>query len=153
MKLNKRQKKIVYDLVSVVVVTVIVVIAMFNFKDYVNRSEAMRAMTHLGQICLDYRSENNQVPSTYYVDSIKKQLEGGVRAGEIIYRGRWITFGASDDEILAYTKKGYGRFFLGSGYIVLRLDGTVEWMKPQQFKELLASRQSTEEKRFTEQNP
>ena len=40
---------------------------------------------------------------------------------------------------------------LGSGYIVLRLDGRVEWMGEKEFKKLLDSQQSPDEKRFDEQ--
>jgi hypothetical protein len=153
MKLNKRQKSLIYNSIFVVVITAATIIGMFNFKDYVNRKESMRAMHHLSQICLNYRKENNMVPSTHYIENIKKQLEGAARASQIVYRGRWITFGATGDEILAYLKKDYDSSFLSSGYIVLRLDGRVEWMKGEEFQKVLSQQQSPEEKSFTEQYP
>jgi hypothetical protein len=148
MALNKRQKSIIYNSIFVVVFTITTVFGMIHLKDHVNRKEAIRAMEQLGKICIEYRSENKMVPSTHYIEKIKKQLEGSARAGAIIYRGRWISFGAKDDEILAYSQKKYSHSFIKSGYIVLRLDGTVEWMGARQFEELLSSQQSPEEKRF-----
>jgi len=151
--MNKRQKSVIYNFIIVVVFTAVAVIGMFNFKDYVNRSEAMRAMNHLGRICRQYREENSQVPSTHFFDNIKSELEGSARAGQIVYRGRWIPFGASDDEVLAYTLKNYRHSIFGKGSVVLRFDGRVEWMKKKQFEELLDSQQNYEEKELITQEP
>jgi hypothetical protein len=119
------------------------VIGLVNFKDWVNKSESMRAMQQLGQIVLSYREQNGSVPPNYYVDDIRKQLEGIERAGDLKYRARWIEYGAGPDTILAYTRKKYGNFLFGSGAIVLRLDGRVEWMKMKEFDELLAKQQTS----------
>jgi hypothetical protein len=146
--MNERQKSIVRNFVFVVVITIAAVIGLVNFKDYVNRTEAMRAMEHLGRVVLGYRQMHGSVPAQYYIDEIKKELEGSARLGNIAYRARWIQFGATGDEILAYTRKDYGNSVFGSGYIVLRLDGRVEWMKPQEFEPLLRSQQSAEEKKL-----
>lgn len=150
-KFTKRQKNIIADFIVVIIIVIAAVVAMVNFKDYVNRKEAMRAMGHLGRVVLAYREAHGQIPSQYYVDEIEKQLEGSVRMGNLIYRARWIGFGAGKDEILAYTKKDYGLLF-GSGYVVLRLDGSVEWMGVEEFETLLNSQQSTEERKLNEEN-
>lgn len=149
--MNKRQKSIIRDFILVVVITIAAVVGLVNFKNHVNRTEAMRAMEHLGQVVLRYRESHGSVPAQYYVDEIKKELEGSARLGALKYRARWIEFGATDDEILAYTRKDYGSSILGTGYIVLRLNGRVEWMKEKEFKELLDSQQSPEEKRLDEE--
>ncbi len=146
--MNERQKSVVRDFILVVVITIAAVVGLVSFKDYVNRTEAMRAMGHLGQVVLGYREAHGSVPAQYYVDEIKKKLEGSARLGALKYRARWIEFGATDDEILAYVKKDYGYLIYGTGYIVLRLDGRVEWMKEKEFESLLDSQQSLEEKRF-----
>lgn len=143
--MNRRQKSIMYDFIFVVVIIVLAVVGLMNFKDYVNRTEAMRAMDHLGRVVLGYRQAHGAVPAEYYVDEVKKELEGSPRLGKLVYRARWIAFGATDDAILAYTEKRY-RSILGHGYVVLRLDGRVEWMKEKQFRKLLGSQQSAEEK-------
>ena len=77
--MNRRQKTILIDFITVIIVTVIAVVAMINFKDWVNRSEAMRAMEHLGKIVLQYRKNYGSVPPESYVDRIKEDLEGHVR--------------------------------------------------------------------------
>jgi len=149
--MNKRQKNIIRDFIFVVVITLSAVIGLVNFKDYVNRTEAMRAMGQLGRVVLGYRQAYGSVPAQYYVDEIKGELEGSIRLGNLKYRARWIEFGATGDEILAYTPKDYGRSIFGKGFVVLRLDGRVEWMKEKKFKALLDSQQSQEEKRLIEE--
>ena len=139
--MNKRQKAILVEFISVVVITAIAVVAMINLKDWVNRSEAMRAMEHLGQEVFKYRKDNGVLPSD--VDNIKKGVPGWVRLGNLRYRARWIDFFESTpDEVLAYTEKNYRSSLLSNGYVVLRLDGRVEWMGKQEFEKLLAQQQS-----------
>ena len=131
----------------VIAITAIAVVAMINFRDWVNHSEAMRAMEHLGQIVLKYRDDPNHpsVPPKSWVDSQRENLPGNVRLGNLQYRARWIDFESTPDEILAYTEKNYRSLLIGSGYIVLRLDGRVEWMGKKEFEMLLAQQQSPEE--------
>ena len=143
--MNRRQKTILIDFITVIIVTVIAVVAMINFKDWVNRSEAMRAMEHLGKIVLQYRKNYGSVPPESYVDRIKEDLEGHVRLGALHYRALWINLESTPDEILAYTEKNYRSLLLGSGYVVLRLNGRVEWMNKQQFETLLVQQQSQAE--------
>jgi hypothetical protein len=140
--MNKRQKAILIEFTAVAVVTVIAVVAMVNLKDWLNRAEAMRALEQLGQIVLDYRSARHSVPPESYVDQLRTDLEGHVRLGNLRYRGLWIDFESGPDEILAYTEKDYRSFVAGKGYIVLRLDGRVEWLDKAEFETLLAQQQS-----------
>lgn len=140
--MNRRQKTILIDFTIVIVVTAIAVVAMINLKDWVNRSETVRAMEHLGRIVLQYRKDQGCVPPESYVDRIKEDLEGYARLGGLQYRARWINFESTPDEILAYTQKNYRSLIIGKGFIVLRLDGRVEWMDKQHFETLLAQQQS-----------
>ena len=154
--MNKRQKAILVEFISVIVITAIAVVAMTNLKDWVNRSEAIRAMKDLSQKVLEYQQEYRRnyrqeygkeypyaaVPTEYYINSIKKDLEGWVRLGNLRYRARWIGPEATPDEVLAYTEKKYRSLLLSDGYVVLRLDGRVEWMGKQEFEQLLAQQQS-----------
>jgi len=130
---------------TVIVITAIAVVAMINFRDWVNHSEAMHAMNDLGQEVLKYREKHGSVPPKSYVDGIKENLKGGVRLGELQYRALWIDSDSTPDEILAYTEKNYPSLLVGDGFIVLRLDGRVEWMDKKEFKTLLAQQQSPEE--------
>lgn len=132
----------------VIVITAIAVVAMINFKDWVNRSEARRAVEHLGQIVLKYRKDNGALPPESYVNNIKKALEGSARLGKLQYRALWIDSDSTPDEILAYTEKDYSSLLVGDGFIVLRLDGRVEWMGKEEFKTLLKQQQSPEEVRM-----
>lgn len=143
--MNRRQKAILKDIVTVIVVTAIAVVAMINLKDWVNRSEAMRAMQHLGQIVLQHRKDQGSLPPESYIDGIKENLPGHARLGKLHYRALWIDFDSTNDEVLAYTEKNYRSLTLGRGFIVLRLDGRTEWMEKQQFETLLARQQSPEE--------
>ncbi len=149
--MNRRQKAILTNIVIIIVITAFAVLAMINFKDWVNRSEAIRAMEYLGQIALQYRKEHGSVPPQSYVDRVREDLPGNARLGDMRYRGLWIDFESSGDEILAYAKKEYHSLLLSDGFIVLRLDGRVEWMGEKEFKELLAQQQSPVEIQMLQQ--
>ena len=140
--MNRRQKSILINAISVITITSIAVVAMINLKDWVNRSEAMRAMEDLGKLVLQYRTENGSVPPQSYVDSIKTNLKGHVRLGDLQYRALWIDFDSTPDDVLAYVEKKYHSLVLSNGFIVLRLDGRVEWMQKQRLDVLLARQQS-----------
>ena len=140
--MNRYQKTVLIKFVIITVVTVIAVATMVQFKNWVSHSEAMRAMEHLGRIVFKYRKDNGSVPPQSYVDSIKGNLEGSVRLGGLTYRGRWIGFDSTGDEILAYSERSGGSLLFGAGFIVLRLDGRVEWMDKEKFKALLTKQQS-----------
>ncbi|MHC4465374.1 MAG: hypothetical protein ACYSYW_02330 [Planctomycetota bacterium] len=118
---------------------------MINFKDWVNRSEAIRAMEHLSQIVIQYRQDHGAVPPESFVDSIRDDLQGGARLKELVYRARWIGFESIPEDILAYARKETRSFFIKDGYVVLRRDGKVEWMKEADFEALLAQQQSQDE--------
>jgi hypothetical protein len=143
--MNKRQKAIFIECVIVIAATAAAVIAMVNLRDWVNRSEAVRAMTHLGRIVVQYRQEHRSIPPEPYLDSVRQELEGHLRLGTFTYRGRWIDFESPPDEILAYAKKDYSSLLVGKGYVVLRQDGTVQWLKKNEFETLLRRQQSPEE--------
>jgi hypothetical protein len=149
--MNRRQKAILTNIITVIIITAFAVLAMINFKDWLNRSEAIRAMEHLGRIALQYRKEHGSVPPQSYVDSVRGDLPGNVRLGAMRYRGLWIGFESSGEEILAYVKKEYHSSLLSDGFIVLRLDGRVEWMGEKEFKELLARQQSAIEIQMLQQ--
>lgn len=144
--MNKHQKNIIIDSAVVITVTAVAVVAMINFKDYVNWSESMQAINQLSQIVLKYRKTYGAIPPESYINDITEDLPGKARLGKIMYRAAWIDFGASSDEILAYVKKSYHSFIMHDGYIVLKLDGRVEWVEPKRFEELLAKQQKPMEK-------
>ena len=149
--MNKRQRAILIDFATVIVITAIAVVAMINFKDWVNRSEAMRAMEELRQRVKQYREGHGSAPPKSWVDAQRETLPGNVRLGNLQYRARWITFESTPDEILAYAERNYRFRLVGKGYIILRLGavlsdkGRVEWMGKQEFETLLARQQSPEE--------
>jgi len=148
--MNRQQKNLIIDILIIVVATSIAVSAMFTFKDWVNRNEAVRAVNHLGQLVLEYKNRYGSIPPQSYIDDVKNTLEGYVRVGDLQYRARWIDIDCSGDEILAYTEKFYHSPFSASGYIVLRLNGRVEWMDVKDFKALLTKQQSPLEVAVTE---
>lgn len=143
--MNRRQKNLLRDLLAVVAITTIAVVAMIIFRDWINRSEDRRAMERLGQVVLQYRKNYGALPPKTYVDKIREDLKGYVRLGELQYRALWIDSGSMADEILAYTEKKSHSLLVDDGYLVLRLDGRVEWMSKKEFEMLLAQQQSPEE--------
>jgi len=143
--MNKHQRVILIKFTTVIVVTAIAIVAMINVKDWINRSEAMRAMEHLGQRVLDYRQAYHSVPPESYVTNIKETLEGHVRLGNLQYRAQWIDFESTPEEILAYAEQKYPSSLLNDGFVVLRLSGRVEWLGKQEFEKVLARQQSQKE--------
>ena len=137
--MNGRQRAILIEFVLVLAATVAAVVGMANLKDYVNRSEAMRAMTQLGQRVLEYRRQHGSLPPESFIQSIKGDLEGAVRMGNVRYRALHIGPGAPTDTILAYSLKKHSFSFLQDGYVVLRLDGQVEWLPTSRFATLFAT--------------
>ncbi len=138
----RRQKTLLRDVIAVIAFTAIAVAVIINLKDWINRSEAIQAMEYLGQEVLRYRKDNGILPSESYVTSIKENLESGARLGNLRYRALWIDFEATPDEILAYTEENYRSSLVSNGYVVLRLNGLVQWMSKREFEELLARQQS-----------
>ena len=60
--MNRRQRAILIDFTIVITITAVAVAAMINFKDWVNHSEAMRAMENLGEIIREWRQKHGAVP-------------------------------------------------------------------------------------------
>ena len=144
--MNKYQKRVIVKALVVASVTTFFVVGMTEFKNVVNRSEAIRAMENLGQKILAYRKEHGTIPPQNYVDRIRGTLPGHARLGDVRYRARWIGFEADDKEILAYAPKGCNSLLTGTGKIFLTLDGQVQWMDKSKFQILLEKQQSQLEK-------
>ncbi len=143
MKLNKRQKSLIWNLVAVTAVTFGFVILLMNLKDSVNKSEAISSMKALSSILLEYRKQTGALPPESYVDDIVKQI-GAVRIGKLNYRARWIKWHAPRDSIVVYSEKIY-KSIVRSGYVVMFLDGRVEFMSSRDFEPILARQQSEAE--------
>jgi hypothetical protein len=142
---DRRQRALLVESVVVLIATMGAVVGMVQLKDYVNRSEAMRAMTQLGQRVLQYQEQYGSLPPQSFVDNIKSDVEGAVRMGNVNYRARWIGLDAPSDTILAYSQKRLPSSFLKDGYVVLHLDGTVQWLPTREFAGLLAGQRAAGE--------
>jgi type II secretory pathway pseudopilin PulG len=158
--MNRKQKAILIEIITVIVITIIAIVVMISLRDYVNRKEAEMAMTILGKRIRQYRVENGLVPPEYWLDEQRENLPGEVRLGEFHYRARWIGVESAPDEILAYTEQKSRSLFFKNGFFVLRLkevlppyrgtnddgqetrDVHIEWMESEEFKATLARQQS-----------
>jgi hypothetical protein len=140
--MNRQQKILVVNFVTVVFVTAVFVVGMMHVKDWLNKSEAIRAMEHIGELVLQYRQKYGSLPAESYLAPVKAKF---VRLGELHYRAQWIDFDSPADTILAYTKKELRSELVKSGYVVLRLDGQVQWMEKRQFEQLLRQQQTERE--------
>lgn len=141
--MNQRQKSIIIRSVVVIVGTAAFVAVMLSVRDHVNRTEAMRTMEYLGEKVRQYRAKYNSTPSKSYLTGQRTEFQDA-RLGDFEYRAPWIEFGASPDTILAYARKNY-QFIIGIGYIVMRLDGHVEWMEKDNFEAVLKKQQTEAE--------
>lgn len=146
--MNKRQRQILRESLIIIAVTAFAVFIIINVKDLVNRSEAMRAMNALSKKISEHRKKYNQLPPESWIESQKQHLPGAPRLGEIKYRALWINTNSSEDEILAYSAKEYNSFFVGQGYVILRLNGKVQWMNKKEFEKLLKKQKAEAESKL-----
>ena len=143
--MNKRQKTMLKEATIIVVITAVAVFAMINFKDYINRSEVIKSLNNLSSVVKKHKETYGSVPSESYIEQIQDQLQGALRLGGLQYRSRWIDFDSPENTILAYTEKTYKSPFVGSGYVVLMLNGQVEWMSKKEFNEIFATQKKPQE--------
>jgi hypothetical protein len=139
--MNKAQTRLLTNLIGTVVIIVVFIFGFGNFKDYVNKTEAIRAFKQLGQEVLKYRNETGQLPSEAMIANLKEQLEGSARVGNIDYRAQYISIDSPPDTIVAYTDKEYN-WLIKSGFVVLLLDGRVLYLAPKEFNDLLAKQRT-----------
>ena len=145
-----KKRILLIESLLVLAATVAAVVGMIHLKDYVNRSEALRAVNQLGRRVLDYRQQHGSLPPQSFVDTAKDQVEGSVRIGNLRYRALWIESDAASETILAYSQKRHPSSLLRDGYVLLRLDGRVEWMPRDEFEIQLACQQSEAEVRASQ---
>ena len=143
--MKKRQKSMLIEVIVVVTITTLAVLAMINFKDYVNKSEATKSFHQLSGIIKDYKEKYGSIPPESYLQQIKDDLQGSLRLGGLQYRSRWIDFDSPPDTILAYTERNFRSPFVDSGYVVLKLNGQVQWMEKKEFEQILATQQTPQE--------
>ena len=143
--MNSRQRALLTESLLVLTATAGAVVGMMHLKDYINRSEALRAMDQLGRRVLEYRQRYGSLPPESFLDSVKGDLEGAVRMGNVRYRALYIGLDAAPDTILAYSERRYPSSFVRDGYVVLRLSGQVEWLPVARFAALLATQRAPAE--------
>ncbi len=141
--MNKRQRSIITNFIFVTVGTTIFVGVMINAKDVINKSEAIRGMELLGEGVRKYRDNYHSTPSESYFNQLKNSIST-IRLGDISYRAQWIGFDDGPDTVLAYSYKNY-IFLVKRGYVVMRLDGSVEWIERREFEKLLKKQQTETE--------
>ena len=147
--MNKRQRSILIEVFTVLIVTAVAVVGMINFKDYVNRSEAVAAMEQLGQFVLQHKADTGRTPSESVFLTKAREVQGGVRLVGLKYRGLWLGPDADPNDTLAYAEKTYPSSMLDDGYVVLQLDGTVHWVPKTEFEKRLARQRSDVEIEMT----
>lgn len=149
--MNRQQKKLVANVVTVITFTVAMVVGFANIKNAINRSETTRAMRIISDEILKYKKETGSLPSTAYVTEFTDKI-GAVRLGNFQYRAQWIEFNSDPNTtILAYSKNNY-RGFVKAGYVTLWLNGKVEWIPQKPFEEILAEQQKQQELQWLQEN-
>lgn len=130
-----RKKRLLMDAAVVLLITTASVVGIIHFKDYINRRDALLAVGQLGEKILAYRESQDVLPPEETVQALKEQVSGRTRLGRLTYRAAWITPESKPDTPLAFTQQNYKSLLVSDGYIILRLDGTVEWLNTEQFNE------------------
>lgn len=143
--MKKRQKSILIEAIVVVAITTFGVLAMINFKDYVNKTEATKFFQQLSITISEHKEKYGSIPPESYIQQVKDELQGSLRLGGLQYRSRWIDFDSPPDTILAYTERNYRSPFVDGGYLVLTLDGQVQWIEKKEFEQILATQQKPQE--------
>ena len=143
--MKKRQKSMLIEVTVVVAVTTFAVLAMMNFKDYINKSEATKSFHHLSSVIKNYKEKYGSTPPESYLQQVRDNLQGSLRLGGLQYRSRWIDFDSPPDTILAYTERNFRSPFVNSGYVVLKLNGQVQWMEKKEFEQIFATQQKPQE--------
>ena len=128
-----RKKRLMIDVGVVLVITAVAVVSMIHLKDYINRREALLAVQQLGEKILAYQETQGSLPPEETVQALKQQVSGRARLGRLTYRAPWITPQSRPDSLLAFTQQDYNSLIVSNGFIILRLDGTVQWLNTQQF--------------------
>jgi hypothetical protein len=142
--MNIRQKKLIANIVAVTVLTMVMIVGFGNIKNSVNRSEAIRAMNILSKEVFAYREKYGSLPSESFVNEFIEQASL-VRLTPFQYRAAWIDYGSEPKStILAYSQKCYSGL-VKSGYVVLWLNGNVEWVEKNNFDSIINKQQKTQE--------
>ena len=136
--MNKRQKALLTESITIIIITALAVTGMVNLKQWGNRTETIKVIEQLGQIVLQYRKENGLVPSEGDIKAIQDKLQGEVNLDKLQYRAQWLDADSTPDEILAYIEKRFHASLLGNGYVVLQLNGAVVWMNEEEFQKILS---------------
>ena len=151
--MNKRQKALLTESILVLAVTGGTVVGLIQIKDYINRSEALRAMRQLGDHIRAYRTEHGSLPPESFLRGIRDRLEGAARLGAVKYRALYIGLDSPDETILAYSVRRYPTSFLPDGCVVLRLNGAVEWMRMPPFIVLFTTQRVPGEPNLPKESP
>jgi hypothetical protein len=136
--LNKRQISVIRHFLSVIIVTLLFVFGLINLRDGINRREALREMTQFGEAVLKYRQNNGSLPPEAWT----KPLLDSFSRIEVKYRATMILYDSPPNTILAYSKQRSYSLFVKAGYIVLRLNGAVDFMRPDEFEPLLKKQEA-----------
>jgi len=141
--MNRRQKSIILNIIFIVTITTMFVVGMYIVKNYINRSESMRAMKQIGDKVLEHRRQYQSLPPESFIHRQTSELDL-IRLGELQYRAPWIGIDSEPETILAYTTHSR-KLLTHRGYVVLRLDGRVEWIEANEFRKLLGDQQKQAE--------
>ena len=139
--MDPKQKRVLKKIVMVAIFTTVMAVSLMTLKDYINKSEAMRAMDLVSREALAYRKSYGSLPSESNITKFLDRIQA-VRLGNFNYRAMWIEYGSNaDTTILAYSKKNY-KWPLRPGYITLWLNGKTQWLTAEQFEPILQNQQN-----------
>jgi hypothetical protein len=137
--LNKRQISVIRHFLIVIVVTLLFVFGLINLRDGLNRSEMQREMEVLGASIKDYRQKNGSLPSESW---IRGQVQNFARLGSLEYRAKSILYDSPPESIVASCLQNSYSMLVKKAYIVLRLDGSIEWLAPDIYSRMVKEQET-----------
>jgi hypothetical protein len=120
------------------------IVGFANIKNSINRTESIRAMNVVAKEIFQYREKFGSLPNETYVRDFIENA-GIVRINPFQYRAAWIEYDSEPNStILAYSEKRFSGF-VKPGYVVLWLNGKIEWMGKKDFEKILSDQQNKQE--------
>ncbi len=123
--MNKRQRQLLVRFCIVMALTIALIVGLSQYRNVVNKSEAIRSMNILSIEIAKYNLYHGELPSSSYISDIIARY-GLLRVGPVECRSQWIEPGSGPETILLFSKKNYNSLFVKSGYIYITKEDMLE---------------------------
>ncbi len=123
--MNKHQKQLLARFCIVMALTIALIAALSQYRNVVNKSEAIKAMDVLSMEIAKYDLFHGELPPKDYILEVINRYKL-FRIGSVKCRSQWIEPGSGPETILLFSKKNYNSLFVKSGYVYLTKEDMLE---------------------------